>query len=754
MRNYGMRVAGDGGSSSASEILACVDAGAGALARGDRWQARASLLLAARGLYRLARESSGGKRTDRVDLAGRLYRQARLMEQGMILAPSGNVPLCNGTDKAALPISMPIQGPETCLADVAGCEEVKRVFRSKFLYPLRNPDLATTYRQNGSGGVLLYGLPGTGKTMLVRGLTGELGVPVFIIKPAEVLSKWLGDSEKRLAELFGQARRHPAALIFIDEIEALAPSRDGDETNGAMRRLLTQLLTELDGFERRAGKLLFVGATNRPWDVDAALLRGGRFDALAYVPLPEVPTREILLREALEGVPLAADVDFAELARLTDGYTGAELCALASLAAQMAFLEAIEYGGDRPVRFDDVKTAMRRVHCVATPEMLKRFELFGGKEEQPPGSSFKKKDGADGRERLPMFVPASPEAGIEPLRFVSARDLAADLDMLPFICYALQHVGINPVRKLLIRNNGQEESQNLVVEVALVPEDFGAVWTCNIPELKAGAEWESGNISLPLRLDRLRLVREKELAHIRITVRDKDEVLLARTEEVPVLAYNEWLFLPEFMELTAAFVQPNAAALQPVVEKVSERLEGLSGSRALPGYQQNDPAHVRMMLNAVHETLASDYALNYINPPPSFEKTGQKVRLVADTLEQRRGTCLDLAVLQAALWEHIGLHPCLILVPGHAFMACWMSGRSAGQTVVRLDGQDAVARGVLSALKDGILLAVNSVEVAGGQSLDQALLHGQQHIDQALKNGGAVYVIDIHESRRNVTPLP
>lgn len=750
MRNYEGKAAGDCGSVSPSEILSCVDAGAGALARGDRKLARTSLLQAARGLYRLARDSSGGKRTGRVDLAGRLYRQVQLIEQGMVLG--GGSPVTNFPDGTASSSTL-VQRVEDCLADVMGCEEVKRVFRSKFLYPLRNPGLAATYRQDGAGGVLLYGLPGTGKTMLVRGLTGELGVPIFVIKPAEVLSKWMGDSEKRLAELFGQARRHPAALIFIDEIEALAPSRDGDENNGAMRRLLTQLLTELDGFERRAGKLLFVGATNRPWDVDAALLRGGRFDALAYVPLPEAPARELLLREALEGVPLAADVDFVDLARLTDGYTGAELCALASLAAQMAFLEAIEYGSDRPVRLDDVKTAMNCVHCVATPEMLKRFELFGGKETQLPGSLLKKND-AVGRECSPMFVPELSEAGIEPLRFVSARDLAADLDMLPFICYALQHVGINPVRKLIIRNNGQEESQNLVVEVALVPEDFGAVWTCNIPELRAGAEWESGNISLPLRLDRLRLVREKELAHIRITVRDKDEVLLARTEEVPVLAYNEWLFLPEFMELTAAFVQPNAAALQPVVEKVAERLEGLSGSRALPGYQQNDPEHVRMMLKAVHETLASDYELNYINPSPSFEKAGQKVRLVADTLEQRRGTCLDLAVLQAAVWEHIGLHSCLILVPGHAFMACWMSDRSAGQTVVRLDGQDAVARGLLAALKDGILLAVNSVEVAAGQSLDQALGHGRQHIDQALKNGGAIYVIDIHESRRNVTPLP
>ena len=722
---------------TSSEILAWVDASAGALARGDHRQARTSLLMAARGLYNLASESAGNRRIDRVLLAGRLCRQAALLEP----------PRFRNEDRPVPKPAGPTPGPTISrLDEVVGCEEIKAVFRSKFIYPLRNPELAQTYRQDGGGGVLLYGLPGTGKTMLVRALTGELGVPTFAIKPAEILSKWLGDSEKQLAELFGKARQHPAALIFIDEIEALAPSRDGDENHGAMRRLLTQLLTELDGFERKPGKLLFIGATNRPWDVDAALLRGGRFDALVYVTPPEAEARERLLREALTGIPVAGEVDCAELSRHTEGCTGAELRSLAALAAQMAFLDAVERGGNRPVRSADLNSALARIHRVASPEMLRRFELFAGKHsgDAPP---------LIGLDQPPAPI-GPPEDGVEPLRFVSARDLAADLDLMPFICYALQHAGINPVRKLTITNSGREESQNLLVEVALIPEEFGAAWTCNIPELAAGASYTCDNISLPLSLDRLRMVREKELAHLRITVRDKEEVLLARTEEVPVLAYNEWLFLPEFMELTAAFVQSNAPALHPIVELIAARMETMTGSRALPGYQQNSPDHVRLLLQAVHQTLADDYPLDYINPPPSFEKTGQKLRLVADTITQRRGTCLDLAVLQAALWEHIGLHPCLVLVPGHAFMACWLKERHPDQPVVRLDAKGGSAAELLTELGSGMLLPVNSVEITDKQSFEQAVENGRQHLDRTLKQSGAAYVIDIYGSRRRVNPLP
>ncbi|WP_081413064.1 ATP-binding protein [Chitinilyticum aquatile] len=753
------------GGMSPTEIVVRVQASTQALSRGDIEAARINLLLASHGLYQLASDSDRGLRSRRVALAHQLYAQANQLPQPAISAPSR---LLNAGES---PTPSPALPPVARLADVAGCEEVKRIFRSKYMYPMRNPDKAALYKQNGAGGVLLYGPPGTGKTFLARALAGELGIPVFVLKPSDVLSKWLGDGEKQLATLFAEAQRHPAALIFVDELDALAKSRDDSEGNSAVQRILTQLLTELDGFALRKNKLLFIGATNRPWDIDTALLRAGRFDALAYVGLPESSVREQLLRHALEGIPQGKDLDFAYLAHSTEGYSGAEICAIAAQAAQDAFLDAIEHGGNRPVCKADMLHAIGRIHRAATPEILERYARFGGK---PPKFPVEDKRESEPRAcpdlarsmvvsptipaTLPWdegktFIPATPQS-YEPLQVICARDLVADIETLPFICYALQHVGINPVRKLTLHNKGKEESQNLLVEVALVPDDFGAAWTCNIPELKNGSTWECNNISLPLRLDRLQQVAEKERAHIRITVRDKEEVLFAKTEEIPVLAYNEWLFLPEFMQLTAAFVQPNSPALLPVLEKAATVQEKMSGSRAFPGYQRNDPAQVWQMLAAIHETLSSHYPIDYINPPPSFEKTGQKVRLVADTLASQRGTCIDLAILQAALWEHIGLHPCIVLVPGHAFMACWMSEVGESEPVVRISEQTAGAKKLLKALQDGSLQAINSVEITSGQSIEIAQKNARDYLNQALEKGGDVYIIDIHAARNSITPLP
>lgn len=748
-----------------------------ALSEGNLNELREGLLQTSGRLFRDARLLNGELRIRHAELAERFYQQAKRLDEMLARidtsaltvamparrepppwlmrqnpdgvtgsAPAATPPVAPQVP-ATPPAELPANAPKN-LDDLAGLVAVRQLLRARFVYPLREPQRAARYRQQAAGGVLLFGPPGTGKTLLTRTLAEELGIPVFSISPSAVLSKWLGDSEKQLAELFKAARQHPASLIFVDEIDALAPSRDtAGEGNGAMQRLLAQLLTELDGFAGQPGQLLFLGATNRPWDVDAALLRPGRFDALAYVGLPDAETRISLLREQLVPVPLAAGLDLAAVAETLDGYSAAEVVAVAKAAARQAFFDAVEKGCDRPVNAGDLAAATDGVHRAASPSMLARFVRFAEDHGLPP----------------PFVTPgdaslrALPETAGEPvLPFcqVKARDLKAEIEVQPFVSYALQHVGVHPVRWVVIENRGDEESQNLVVEVALVPEDFGAVWTENIAELKPGERWESSNISLPLRLERLRAVQEKELAHIRVTIRDKDEVLFASTRELPVLAYNEWLFLPEFLELAAAFVQSNAPALHPVVEVAAERLAALTGSRAFSGYQSGDPAYVAKMLQAVHEALGQGGRLDYINPPPSFELTGQKIRLVADTLEQGRGTCLDLAILQAALWEHIGLHPCLVLVPGHALLACWMLPVAGKQAVIEAGGKSGAAREVQAALADGRLQLFNSVEVALGKSLAEAQRNGRAIVQQVLEAGKAVHVVDIAACRARVTPLP
>lgn len=393
---------------NAPELLARVHACATALSRGDAAGARKGLLRTCGELYHLARCAPLPQRQQHLQLAGRFYRQAMRLEDISHLPRAASRPVF-GNDEPPSRHDTPPAPRLIGLDDVAGCEAVKAIFRAKFIYPRQHPDRAARYRQSGAGGVLLYGSPGTGKTFLSSALAGALGIPVFAVKPAELVSKWQGESEKQVAALFTEARSHESAMIFLDEIDTLTPSRDGDESNGAMRRLLAQILTELDGFSHHDNRLLFVGATNRPWDVDAALLRVGRFDALAYVPLPDAATRTALLHSTLTGLPLADDLGLEERVTDLDGYSAAEVCAVALLAAQRAFLEAVESGRDIPLARRHLLDAQARVHRAATPAMLQRFDRFAHDHGLAPDA----------------------EPDIEPLRQVQARDLSADTDVLP-----------------------------------------------------------------------------------------------------------------------------------------------------------------------------------------------------------------------------------------------------------------------------------------------------------------------------------
>lgn len=655
----------------------------------------------------------------------------------------------------------PDAGPAN-MNEIVGADHIRQLFRHRFINPLSDPARAALYKQRCTGGVLLYGPPGTGKTFIVRALARELAIPVFNISPTEILSRWFGESEKQLADLFTRARQHPAALIFVDEIDALAPDRDSlGDNGGPLQRMLTQLLAELDGFSRPGGCLLFVGATNRPWALDSALLRPGRLDAIAYLGLPSRATRAALLRNHLQGVPQRTDIDWAVAAAQLSGCSSAETVACASAAARMAFADAVRNGRNRPVNQADLIAAARSVGRAATPALLSRHRAFANDRGLPPAFDYDAAD-SDAGAGCGTAVVQGPDGALpnsqafEPFGFVKARDLSIEVESLPFVCYALQHAGIAPVRQITVTNAGAEESQNLLVEVALVPDEYGEPWHTNIAELPSGGRWQSGPVNLPLSLDRLRAVVEKEGAHLRISIRDKDEVLLARTVTMPVLAYNEWIYLPQFLTLAAAYVQPNSPALLPVVRAASLRLKAAIGSTAFQGYQAGNRVRVGNMLVAIHDTLANEIEIAYINPPASFEHSGQKIRLVADTLQQGRGTCLDLAILQAALWEHIGLYPLLVLVPGHALVACWTDERISPEPVITLkrDATSASAAAIEEAINAGALRIFNSVEVASGKQLREAEKNGHNILRQVLNQGEEVKFIDIRASRARVTPLP
>ncbi|MEW2375888.1 AAA family ATPase [Micromonospora sp. NPDC047812] len=226
------------------------------------------------------------------------------------------------------------------LDDVGDLTEVKETLTESVLWPLTYPDTFARLGVQPPRGVLLYGPPGCGKTYLVTALAGSGRANVLSVKGAELLSKWVGESERAVRELFRRAREAAPTLIFLDEVDALAPVRGQASDGGTTDRVVAALLTELDGVETLRN-VVVVGATNRPDLVDPALLRPGRLERLVYVPPPDGPARAEILRASARNVPLAPEVDLVELGGELDGFSAADCAALVREAALAAMRESL-----------------------------------------------------------------------------------------------------------------------------------------------------------------------------------------------------------------------------------------------------------------------------------------------------------------------------------------------------------------------------------------------------------------------------
>ncbi|MBI4618240.1 MAG: ATP-binding protein [Planctomycetes bacterium] len=223
------------------------------------------------------------------------------------------------------------------------------------------------------GGVLLHGPPGTGKTLVARGAAGEAGVPFFEARIPEILDKYVGETEKRLASLFGRARESAPSILFLDELDWLAADRE-EESGAVIRRLVPLLLGEL---ETAAGSgVLVLAATNLPWRVDPALLRPGRFDVVLMVGLPDLAARRGILAARFEDRPLSAEVDLGVAAGLLAGATGAEVAEVAERAALQAFREAVETGREEEIGPAHLAAAAAGIVRSVSPETLARHERF------------------------------------------------------------------------------------------------------------------------------------------------------------------------------------------------------------------------------------------------------------------------------------------------------------------------------------------------------------------------------------------
>ncbi|MFV0460197.1 MAG: AAA family ATPase [Actinomycetales bacterium] len=234
--------------------------------------------------------------------------------------------------------AMPV--PDLTLDDVGDMAEAKQALIETVLWPLQHPETFARLGVASPGGVLLHGPPGCGKTFLVRALAGSGRVSVLSVKGAELLSKWVGQSEQGVRDLFHAARASAPALIFLDEVDALAPIRGKGGDSGTTDRVVAALLTELDGMQARNG-VVVIGATNRIDQIDPAVLRPGRLERHVYVPRPDRAARAQVLRAVSRRTPLSPDVDLDEVAARTEGFSNADCDALIREAALAAMRESI-----------------------------------------------------------------------------------------------------------------------------------------------------------------------------------------------------------------------------------------------------------------------------------------------------------------------------------------------------------------------------------------------------------------------------
>ncbi|XP_059096932.1 transitional endoplasmic reticulum ATPase-like isoform X1 [Tigriopus californicus] len=323
-----------------------------------------------------------------------------------------------------------VETPNVSWDDIGGLQKVKLELQELVQYPVEHPEKFLKFGMQPSRGVLFYGPPGCGKTLLAKAIANECQANFISIKGPELLTMWFGESEANVRDIFDKARSAAPCVLFFDELDSIAKSRGGSsgDAGGAADRVINQILTEMDGMGAKKN-VFIIGATNRPDIIDGAILRPGRLDQLIYIPLPDEESRLSILKANLRKTPIAKDVDLNFLARMTKGFSGADLTEICQRACKLAIRENIEHdikkererqaaanrkgskwvkgGGNMDVDEDEIsevskkhfEEAMRFARRSVSDQDIKKYEMFSQTLQQSRGfgQNFRFPDSAGGQ---------------------------------------------------------------------------------------------------------------------------------------------------------------------------------------------------------------------------------------------------------------------------------------------------------------------------------------------------------------------
>ncbi len=300
------------------------------------------------------------------------------------------------------------EGPASMDA-VGGYGDVKDELRESILAPLKHKELSEAYGIKPPAGILLFGPPGTGKTMLMRALSKELGIGFYYVKCSELLSEWYSESEKNVSELFSTARKNAPCILFFDEIDSLAKRRDRASNDDVGPRVMSTLLAEMDGFKAKGGKsVIVIGATNIPDQLDPAIMRPGRLDKIIYMHLPDKAAREAIFKVHLSKVPLGQDVDLTRLASMTERFSGADIANIVTEAIRLAAREATAKNVVVPISQKHLLSVLERIRPSTSLDSLSNYGQFR--------LDFERRSGAPPEEKKEGAVTFEDVVGLDDVR--------------------------------------------------------------------------------------------------------------------------------------------------------------------------------------------------------------------------------------------------------------------------------------------------------------------------------------------------